>query len=114
MKSKNNESTRITLFINDKNVLSILEQLPKGVKGMFVEQAILNYSSKNPRIEFFFQGITKTKNATKAKDREKDSENTLKEKAQKEDNNPQAHANEDESEPTKKNGGMMFNFGKKG
>lgn len=109
MKNTENKPTRITLFINDENVISILDQLPKGVKGMFIEQAILEYSSKKPRIEFFFQGITKARR-NRIKQQEKVSENSLQIKTQKE-NNTQTNINSDKIQ--KRGGAMMFNFGSK-
>lgn len=51
MKNNENKSTRVTFFINDEKVASILEQLPKGVRSMFIEQAILEYSSKETNKE---------------------------------------------------------------
>ncbi|EAH8900300.1 hypothetical protein EWX78_08680 [Campylobacter coli] len=113
MKNENNKSIRITFYVNNEKVISILEQLPKGVKGMFIEQAILEYSSRKPKIEFFFQGITKTKSAYKSKEQNKKSENSSEIEAQKIDkNNIQAHAREGEisHKNDKKSGGMMFNF----
>ncbi len=51
MKNNENKSTRVTFFINDEKVASILKQLPKGVRSMFIEQAILEYSSKETNKE---------------------------------------------------------------
>ncbi|EAH8002289.1 hypothetical protein O1A23_001606 [Campylobacter coli] len=115
MKDNENKSTRVTFFINDEKVASILEQLPKGVRSMFIEQAILEYSSKKPKVEFFFHGITKTRRINKVKQQDKNSEeNNLQSKISKE-NNVQANINElkNDNKAQKKSGGMMFNFSRK-
>ncbi|RTJ49309.1 hypothetical protein C3H69_09110 [Campylobacter jejuni] len=115
MKDNENKSTRVTFFMNDEKVASILEQLPKGVRSMFIEQAILEYSLKKPKVEFFFHGITKTRRINKVKQQEKNSEeNNLQSKISKE-NNVQTSINEpkNDNKAQKKSGGMMFNFSRK-
>ncbi|VEJ46997.1 Uncharacterised protein [Campylobacter jejuni subsp. doylei] len=102
------EEREIELFtwFRDKNGIN---------RSMFIEQAILEYSSKKPKIEFFFHGITKTRRTNKLKQQDKNSEeNNLQSKISKE-SNAQANVNEsrNDNKIQKKSGGMMFNFGSK-
>ncbi len=51
----------LKITIKNEIVQKILEQIPKSIKGLYIEQAILEFSSRNPRVEFYFDGITKPK-----------------------------------------------------
>ena len=48
-------------FYPNKDTMGILEQVPKGARTMFIEQAIMQFAKNNPSISFFFEGVTKTK-----------------------------------------------------
>ncbi|ARE80625.1 hypothetical protein [Campylobacter helveticus] len=63
-----NNATRLVINIKSQEVLDVLEQLPKGCKGLYIEQAILEFSRAKPRIEFHFDGITRPKRKRKTKE----------------------------------------------
>ncbi|TNH33900.1 hypothetical protein [Campylobacter helveticus] len=63
-----NSATRLVINIKSQEVLDVLEQLPKGCKGLYIEQAILEFSRAKPRIEFYFNGITRPKRKRKTKE----------------------------------------------
>ena len=54
-------------YPKSKEVVNILEQVPKGVRTLFIEQAILDFASRRPSIDFFFEGITKPKRTRRKK-----------------------------------------------
>lgn len=51
-----------------EQVAQILKQVPRGVRGVFIEQAILEFASKKPAISFYFDGITKPKRKRRSKE----------------------------------------------
>lgn len=93
------DKTRLVIYIKNKEILDILEQLPKGCKGLYIEQAILEFSKAKPRIEFHFEGITRPKRKRKTK------EQSFLETSFKEVKSPILHSKA-------KAGKMMFDFGK--
>lgn len=95
------DKTRLVIYIKNKEILDILEQLPKGCKGLYIEQAILEFSKAKPRIEFHFEGITRPKRKRKTKEQIQ----SLLEISPKERKSPILHSQ-------MQTGKMMFDFGK--
>ncbi|EAK0799717.1 hypothetical protein PQO74_000436 [Campylobacter lari] len=105
-------STSIKITINNEKVKEILDQVPKVIRGTFIENAILDFASRNPKIEFHFDGVTKTKRTrrTKAQMQEaKNNKTNTHEDTCKSINNDNK---EDDKAGNKKNR-VMFNFDKK-
>ena len=98
--SKDKDLNRVVIIVKNDEVMEILNQLPKGVKGMYIEQAILEFSQNKPKIEFFFDGITKPKRKRRSKEEMKNAQ-ALAEVAK---------SSKQEQMPEKQ-GKVMFNFG---
>lgn len=101
----------IKFFPKNQAVEKILEQVPKGARSLFIEQAILNFASKSPSISFHFEGITKPKRIRRSKNEIVASENlkNVNGEAQPHQHKPQT------SEKTEVDGNKMyFNFNKMG
>lgn len=62
------ENKWVKFIPKSEQVVQILKQVPRGVRGTFIEQAILEFASKNPSISFHFDGITKPKRKRRTKE----------------------------------------------
>ncbi|KGI57255.1 hypothetical protein [Campylobacter sp. MIT 97-5078] len=62
------ENKWVKFIPKSEQVAQILKQVPRGVRGTFIEQAILEFASKNPSISFHFDGITKPKRKRRTKE----------------------------------------------
>lgn len=98
-----------------KEVSEILKQVPRGVRGVFIEQAILEFASKKPSIHFHFDGITKPKRKRRSKEEIARDLNVQKSKKTisndlsiEKSQNLQNKEKQDYQEQSK--GKMMFNF----
>lgn len=97
----------IKFFPKSKEVAKILEQVPKGARSLFIEQAILDFASKSPSINFFFEGITKPKRKRRSQAEMAQSKVADTQSAPKAVSQSIASENKDGDK-------MMFNFNKMG
>lgn len=61
--STNNYELRIT--ITDEAVKQILRNTPRGIKKAFVEKAIFEFAKKAPKVDLFYEGITRKRKTRK-------------------------------------------------
>lgn len=102
-----NKTIKLLLSLKDKQCIKILEQLPKGIRSMYIEKAILNFSKSNPKIEFFFDGFTKPKRKRRTKEEMQNIKSSKKADAEQ---NIDSSKNETRSEELENSSKMMFNF----
>ncbi|MCR6574314.1 Uncharacterised protein [Campylobacter insulaenigrae] len=103
-------STTIKITINNEKVKEILDQIPKVIRGAFIENAILDFASKNPKIEFHFDGVTKTKRTRRTKAQMQEAKNN-KTSIHKDTSVPLS--TEKEEHRTENKNRVMFDFGSK-
>ena len=101
----------IKFFPKSEQVIKVLEQVPRGARTLFVEQAILSFASRNPSINFHFEGITKPKRQRRSKDEMASDES---EKSAKGEAQPHPHKSKTNEKTSVEGNKMMFAFNKMG
>lgn len=101
----------IKFFPKKESVIKVLESVPKGARSLFIEQAILDFASRKPSINFHFEGITKPKRTRRSKDEMANDENSKNVSGKAE---PYPYKPKISEKSSVEGNKMMFNFNKMG